>query len=302
MYIVFLFLLSVICWHSASFSAVAADNPPSPPSDPSIFDPARPRSRAFLDPLEQRGDYFSESSLAALARTSRANRTLARTLRAQKGFTFNMQTVEPSDVGKVVRFLKGHKKVTSLKITHMKRSVLITALEALYASNVRFGHLTDLAVISDPDRADIDLQETAVNTALIRLFSQMMPNLKSLNIFGSPLKPEDIEVISQMPHLEVLHVAATGLGPESADVISRMRGLKSLDITWNNLGPEGAEAISRMANLTSLDIRENNLGPEGAEAISRMANLTSLDIRENNLEQAGVAAIHRMTGLTHLYL
>ena len=251
------------------------------------------------NPISMRPHLFRERDLKSLALSGPDGYQLAAEIRSKKGLIFNMETVRPhvDEVEAVKTFLRRHQATTSLAIRNLKEDILIKVLKSLAREGFNFTALKELNIrYHDRDRG------LSANTPpLIKLFSQTMPHLTSLDSSFNQIGDASAQAISTMRNLTTLNISHNNIGVAGAQAISTMHNLTSLNISFNNIGVAGAQAISTMRNLTTLDISANHrIGVAGVQAISTMRNLTTLDISSNRIEDAGAQAISTMHNLTNL--
>lgn len=108
-------------------------------------------------------------------------------------------------------------------------------------------------------------------------FLSAMPDLRSLDLSGCMLSPEDLDAIGALPALTELRLSNCGL--TNITSLSFLTELTALDLSYNSISD--INALSGMKYLLELDLRSNAVS--SLEALKHAGKLQVLNISENNI-------------------
>ncbi len=142
----------------------------------------------------------------------------------------------------------------------------------------------------------------------------VLPELRSLTLWGWNLTPEDFQMVSRMRCLEKLTCVETTISEQCAAELVHATALHKLSLERVVISPAALRQFARLPHLESftLDCKwefvgtdvtytdEYKLRDDGAEAIATFPSLRSLSLFQTLLTDDGVAALCQLTSLEEL--
>jgi len=147
----------------------------------------------------------------------------------------------------------------------------------------------------------LNISNSKVTTAGIKVGMPAFKNLRRLNISSSGLMSGVLAVLAKLPYapqLTRLNVSNLTTNPdEIKSCMGVFTSLTHLGITQSSIGNKGLEALARQpfaANLTYLDIENNLINEIGiASYMQAFERLTHLNLSKNELGDSGLEALAR---------
>lgn len=120
-----------------------------------------------------------------------------------------------------------------------------------------------------------------------------LSGLTELDLTGTPLTDDDLNMIGNMPNLTTLILGKCGI--TTIDSLAGLTKLRVLDLQQNTIMD-----LSHLSNMTALtELYLNNNAIKDISVVNGLTELTKLDVSHNNLST--IEPVFKLTKLTHLY-
>lgn len=204
----------------------------------------------------------------------------------QTGGRFQTNRLE-SSFQSFLRGLEGHDSRNSHRIVFQHDQV---DDQWLMAHREAMARLSNLILI---------MRETPVTGAGLEVIRNS-PKLVFLDLTGTPLADEDVDVLTSLPRVTQLYIGHTGISDAALADLSRMQDLSCIGIDSSQATTEGITGLAtnpRLCGVVLLDADDRSL-----REVSQLSGLTSLELVGEGVTPASLPILMELTSLQSLTL
>jgi Leucine-rich repeat (LRR) protein len=155
------------------------------------------------------------------------------------------------------------------------------------ATKIEMESLEDLARMSSVKIRSLDLSETFLNNAGLKIISSL-DSLEILNISDNRFNDDGMLFIEKLNRLRKLNIVGNKVTNNGIKHLIPLSSLEDIDAGCTYLGNDGIKTLSLIKSLKYIDVRACGFDDEALDSLQSMPNLMRINISNNNISEHGL--------------